>query len=113
MKVKINDKVLVLSGKDRGKTGKVLRILSKNNKVVVEKVFMRTKHIKKRQGQAGQIIHFEAPINASNVAVICPQCEKKTRVSYLRLESGKKYRVCKKCNQSLDVKVEKTKKRNK
>lgn len=103
MKVKVGDNVLVLAGKDRLKTGKILRLDSKHNKVVVDKVAIKTKHVKKRQGQAGQILHFEAYIAVSNVAVICPACKKKTRVSYIRLENGKKQRVCKKCKQSLDL----------
>lgn len=103
MKIKMNDTILVLAGKDRGKTGKVTRVSEKRNQVVIEGVNIRTKHIKKkRAGETGQRIRYEAPINASNVSVICPHCKKKTRVSYGRLESGKKYRVCKKCKQSLD-----------
>lgn len=103
MKIKINDLVLILAGKDRGKTGKVTRVSEKRTQVVVEGVNIRTKHIKKkRAGETGQRIRYEAPINASNVSIICPHCKKKTRVSYGRLESRKKYRVCKKCKQSLD-----------
>lgn len=110
MKIHMNDNVLVLAGKDRGKTGKVLRVNAKLNRATVENVNMRTKHIKKkRAGESGQRIRFEASIDASNIAVICPHCKKKTRVSYGRLETGKKYRMCKKCSQSLDVKVEKKK----
>lgn len=114
MKIHINDNIIVLAGKDRGKTGKVLRVSGKLNSVVVEGINMRTKHIKKqRAGQAGQRIRFEASINASNAAVICPHCKKKTRVAYGRLESGKKYRLCKKCKQGLDTKIEKKKTRKK
>lgn len=108
MKIHIGDTVLILAGKDRGKTGKITRVSAKRNQAVIEGVNIRTKHIKKkRAGESGQRIRFEAPINASNVAVICPHCKKKTRVSYARLESGKKYRMCKKCKQSLDLKIEK------
>lgn len=102
MKVKANDNVLVISGKNRGKTGKVMRTLSNANKVVVEKVNMRTKHIKKTQTAPGSKITFEAPFNVSNVMVICPSCKKMTRVGYIKLESGKKQRSCKKCSESLD-----------
>lgn len=102
MKVKTNDNVLVITGKDRGKTGKVMRVLTGEEKVVVEKLNMRTKHIRKTQTRAGSKITFEAPMPVSNVMVVCPQCKKRTRVGYTKLESGKKQRICKKCNESLD-----------
>ena len=102
MKIHVGDNVLVTTGKDRKKTGKVIRANAKLGKIVVEKVNMRTRHIKKKMGQAGQKIVYEAPFNASNVMVICPHCKKTTRVSYIRLKTGKRQRVCKKCSQSLD-----------
>ena len=113
MKIRIGDQVLVATGKYRGKTGKVLRVYAKRNKIVVEKINIRTRHIKKKPGQAGQKIRYEAAFDASNVAALCPSCEKPTRVSYIFLKTGKKQRVCKKCKQSLDRPVErkKTKKR--
>lgn len=109
MKIRISDNVLVTTGKYRGKTGKVLRVYAKLNKVVVEKINIRTRHIKKKPGQAGQKIRYEARFDASNVAVLCPNCSKPTRVSYTFLKTGKKQRVCKKCSQSLDKPVEKKK----
>jgi len=102
MKIKVNDNVLVISGKDRNKTGKVTRTLNKSQKVIVEKLNKRTKHVKKSQTRPGSKITFEAPMNVSNVMAICPSCKKASRVSYTKLESGKKQRVCKKCNESLD-----------
>lgn len=113
MKVKMNDNVLVIAGKYRGKKGRVTRVFKKRDQVVVEKINIRVKHIKKRPGQAGQKIQFEAPFSASNVIVLCPQCEKPTRVSHIFLKTGQKQRVCKKCGQSLDKPIErkKTKKR--
>lgn len=105
MNIHIDDNVLVITGKYRGKTGKVLKVNAKNHQVLVEKVNIRTRHIKKRPGQAGQKIHYEAPFNSSNVMVICPSCSKTTRVSFLILKTGKKQRVCKKCHQSLDKPV--------
>ncbi len=102
MKIKVNDNVLVITGKDRNKTGKVIRTNSKDEKVVVEKLNMRTKHIKKTQTRPGSKITFEAPMNVSNVMAICPNCKKATRVGYKKLETGKKQRICKKCNESLD-----------
>jgi len=102
MKIKLNDKVLVIAGKDKGKKGKVIRLSAKNEKVVVEKMNMRTKHIKKSSAGAGEKITFEAPMNSSNVMVICPGCSKPTRVAYKMLQNGKKERACKKCKESLD-----------
>lgn len=113
MKIHLNDNVLILSGKERGKTGLVRRVFKKKNQVVVEKINIRTRHIKKRPGQPGQKIRYEAPVNASNAMVICPSCSKATRVGHVKLKTGKKQRVCKKCNQSLDKPFERkqTKKR--
>lgn len=113
MKIHIGDNVLVISGKERGKTGTVQRVFGKKNQVVVEKINMRTKHIKKKQGQAGQKIRYEAPISVSNVMIICPSCSKATRIKHIILKNGVKQRGCVKCNQSVDKPVErkKTKKR--
>lgn len=102
MKIKTNDNVMVISGKDRGKTGKVTRSVPKDKKVVVEKINMRTKHVKKTQTKPGSKITFEAALDVSNVMIICPHCKKRTRVSYKKLASNKKQRVCKKCGESLD-----------
>lgn len=102
MKIKLNDNVLVITGKDRGKSGKVIKTISKDDKIVVEKINMRTKHVRKTQTRPGSKITFEAPMNVSNVMALCPNCKKATRVGYVKLESGKKQRVCKKCNESLD-----------
>ena len=104
MKVKLNDKVLVITGKDRGKTGKVMKVMAKHNKIVVEKVNFRTKHIKKTQTRAGEKVTFEAPINASNVMLLCPKTDKPTRVGYKVLANGKKERIAKVSGASLDTK---------
>lgn len=112
MKIHLQDNVLVTVGKYRGKTGAVVRLLKKTERIVVEKVNLRVRHIKKTPGKPGQKITFEAPFPAANVMVICPNCSKTTRVSYVKLKTGKKQRVCKKCSQSLDKPVQhkKTKK---
>ena len=102
MNLRLDDNVLVLSGKDRGKTGKITRLSRKTGRIVVEKVNMRTKHVKKQAGQAGQKITFEAPFAASKAMVICPHCSKATRLGMLTLKNGGKQRVCKKCSQSVD-----------
>ena len=97
MKIKKDDKVIVLSGKDKGKQGKILSADPKAMKVVVEGVNVATKHQKPmKQGQEGGIIKVETPIYASKVQLVCPKCDKGTRVGY-KLVDGKKIRVCKHC----------------
>jgi len=105
MKLKVSDQIVVIAGKDKGKKGNILRILRNQKKVVVEKVNIRTKHIKKTTERPGEIIHFEAPIDASNVMVVCPDCGKPTRIGYSKPKNGKKERVCKKCNTVIITKV--------
>ena len=107
MKVKKNDTVVVITGKDVKKTGKVLTALPKLNRVIVEGVNIQEKNRKARSAQeTSQKVKKEGPIDASNVLVICPVCGKATRVGYVIVD-GKKVRACKKCGASLDVKVEK------
>lgn len=99
MKIRKGDIVLIISGKDRGKTGKVLRAFPGGFKVVVENVNIRKKHTRpKKGGEKGQIVRIPAPINVSNVKLLCPKCGKATKVGY-RIEGNKKYRICKKCGQ--------------
>ena len=101
MNVKKGDTVVVLSGKDRGKQGKVLGTVPADGKVVVEGINMVTCHVKpRRQGEEGGIVKREAAIAACKVQVVCPKCSKATRVSY-KIENGKKTRVCKKCGAEL------------
>jgi len=103
MHLRKDDHVVVISGKDRGKKGKVLMALPKKNRVLIEKVNMLTKHTKPRkQGDAGGIIHQEGPIHASNVMLICDKCKKATRIAYKLLNDGTKVRVCKKCGETFD-----------
>lgn len=107
MKVKKNDNVVVLTGKDKKKTGKVLAVLPKANKVIVEGVNVQSKSKKARSANdTSEIIKKEGAIDASNVLVICPVCNKATRVAHAEVD-GKKVRVCKKCNASLEAKAEK------
>ena len=97
MNIKKDDKVIVLSGKDKGKSGKVIAADPKGLKVTVEGVNVATKHQKpKKQGQDGGIIKLETPIYVSKVQLVCPKCGKSTRVGH-KLVDGKKVRVCKKC----------------
>ena len=97
MDIRKDDKVVVLSGKDKGKQGTVLKADPKNGKVVVSGVNVATKHQKPRkQGEEGGIIKVETPIYASKVQLVCPKCGKATRVGH-KIADGKKVRVCKKC----------------
>ena len=103
MKVKKNDTVLVLTGKDAGKTAKVLVAIPKTNKVVVDGVNVQKKHKKARSAQDVSSIQSQSgAIDASNVLVVCPVCDKATRVAY-KVEGDKKVRVCKKCGAILDA----------
>ena len=97
MNIRKDDKVVVLSGKDKGKQGKILTADPKAEKVIVEGVNVATKHQKPRkQGEEGGIIKVETPIYASKVQLVCPKCGKATRVGH-KIVDGKKVRVCKKC----------------
>lgn len=100
MHVKRGDTVKVLSGKDKGKEGKILTAMPDEGKVIVEGVAMVKKHQKARmQGQESGIIHMEAPIDASNVLRVCSKCGKATRTGVKVLENGSKVRYCKKCQE--------------
>ena len=97
MSIKKGDLVVVLSGKDKGKQGKVLEVMPKSSKVIVEKVNVVSRHTKpRRQGEEGGIIQKEAPIYACKVQTVCPKCGKATRIAH-KVEGDKKVRVCKKC----------------
>lgn len=103
MKVKKNDTVLVITGKDAGKTAKVIAANPKANKVMVEGVNIQKKHKKARNAQeVSSIVEQTGAIDASNVMVVCPACNKATRVSY-KIEGDKKVRICKKCGAVLDA----------
>ena len=101
--IKVNDQVIVISGNEKGKKGKVLSVDHENGRVIVEGVNMAIKHKKpRRQGEAGGIIHQEAALNMSNVMHICKKCGQPTRIGYTVLKDGGKVRVCKKCNENFD-----------
>ena len=102
MTIRKGDTVKVIAGKDRGKTGKVLRSVPEKSRVVVEKVNMVKKAMRPtQQNPQGGIMSVEAPIHVSNVMVICPECKQPTRVSHRVNEAGKKVRVCKKCGKDI------------
>lgn len=100
--VKTGDTVVVLSGKERGKKGKVMAVSPKEGKVIVEKINMVSKHMKpRRMGETGGIVKAEGAMYASKVQIVCPRCGKPTRVSHKIYEDGTKERICKKCGESL------------
>ncbi len=103
MSIRRGDTVLVIAGKDKGKTGPVSRQLTGNQRVVVEGVNMITRHVKARPGirQSGRI-QQEAPIHVSNVMLICNKCSKPTRPHITRLETGSRVRSCPKCQEVID-----------
>ncbi len=97
--VKTGDTVVVLSGKEKGKKGKILQVSPKERKVIIEGVNMCTKHVKpRRQGEAGGIVKAEAAMYACKVMPVCPKCGKPTRIGHKILEDGSKVRVCKNAN---------------
>ena len=103
MQTRKNDTVIILSGKDKGKKGKIRRVLPKKNKVIVEGINMIKRHSRARRAarQAG-IIELEAPIYASKVMLVCNKCGKPTRISCRFLEDGRKARACRHCGEVIE-----------
>ena len=102
--VKQGDTVYILSGKDKGKKGKVLSVVPNDSMVLVEGINMSTKHRKpKGRYQQGGIIHQESPVNGAKVMLVCERCSAPTKVGKRVLENGEKARVCKKCNEIIDI----------
>ena len=102
MNFKTGDKVVVMAGKDKGKEGKIIKVLRKENRVVVEGVNIVKKHLKGNGQQAGSISEVESAIHASNVMIIDPKTKKPTRIGHSTNKDGKKIRVSKKSNSNLD-----------
>ncbi|KAB1442337.1 50S ribosomal protein L24 [Pseudodesulfovibrio senegalensis] len=100
-KLRKDDKVMVIAGKDKGKIGKILKVYKKKDAVLVEKVNVVKRHTKANPyaNQPGGIVEKEAPIHVSNVQAVCDACTKPTRIGYKKTEDGKKVRFCKKCNE--------------
>jgi large subunit ribosomal protein L24 len=105
VKVLRNDTVEVISGADKGKRGRVRLVKPTENRVVVENINVHKRHIKKGRARQTGIIEFEAPLNASNVMVVCPSCDKPTRIGYEIQEDGTKARVCKHCDAVIERQV--------
>ncbi len=102
-KIKRNDTVLVIAGRERGKRGKIARILPKENRAVVEGMNMVKRHARPRGlGQPGGIIEKEAPLHLSNLMLVCTKCDRPVRVGFTRLDDGSKVRVCRKCSEVIE-----------
>jgi large subunit ribosomal protein L24 len=104
IRIKKDDKVKILTGKDKGKIGKVLKLVKKNNRVVVENI--NVVKVNQRPTQAnpqGGIVEKNMPIHVSNLMIMCNSCVKPTRISMKLLEDGKRVRICKQCNQQIDA----------
>jgi len=103
LQIKKNDSIVVISGKEKGKRGRVLSVSPSKDSLLAEKINVIKKHMKpSRKYAQGGIIEKEAPVHISNVMLICPKCNKPTRIGSLLLQSGKKVRVCKKCREVMD-----------
>lgn len=103
IKIKKDDKVKVLTGKDKGKIGKVLKVVKKTNRAVVENINVVKTHQKPSQANPqGGIVNKNMPMDVSNLMVMCNSCIKPTRIAMKQLEDGKRVRICKKCNQQID-----------
>jgi large subunit ribosomal protein L24 len=101
MKVKKGDSVLIISGKDKGKTGKIIKAFPKAQKILVEGINLKKKHVRpRRDGEKGQVVEIPAVLDVSNAKVVCSKCGKATRVGYT-VENGNKKRICKKCKQEI------------
>jgi large subunit ribosomal protein L24 len=103
LKLKVGDKVKVLSGKDKGRTGKIEKIFPKKGTLIVPGLNVYKKHVKGFQGQKGGIYEIPRPLALGKVALVCPKCKKATRVGF-RTTDNTKERVCKKCGRSIDTK---------
>lgn len=98
MKIHKGDNVKIISGNDKGKSGKVLAVLPARSSVIIENLNMKKKHVRPRaQGQKGELVRIPAPLRMSRVMVVCGSCSKPTRVGYSMDGSGRKQRTCKKC----------------
>jgi large subunit ribosomal protein L24 len=103
VQIRKNDSVLVISGRERGKTGKVLRVLPEKDSVIIERINIVKRHSKPRgPQQAGGIVEKEAPITASNLMIMCDKCNAPVRVGHKVLSDGRKIRICRRCNEAID-----------
>jgi large subunit ribosomal protein L24 len=103
VEIRKNDSVMVIAGKERGKTGKILRVLPEKNSVIVERLNVVKRHSRPRgPQQPGGIVEKEARIHASNVMIMCDKCNAPVRIGHKALADGKRIRICRRCNEALD-----------
>jgi large subunit ribosomal protein L24 len=103
LSIKKNDTVLVITGKEKGKRGRVITVYPSKSSLLIEKTNIIKKHIKpSRKYTQGGIIEREAPLHISNVMIICPKCNKPTKIGNMLLQDGRKVRICKKCREVMD-----------
>ena len=102
-KIRKNDTVVVAAGKERGKSGKVLRIINKKGRAIVEKLNFQKRHVRKGHpmAQQGGVIEREAPLPLTNLRLICPKCQERIRPRFQALETGVRVRVCRKCGEQI------------
>jgi large subunit ribosomal protein L24 len=101
--IKKEDTVLVIAGREKGKKGRVLSVMPAKSSLIIEKINIIKRHMKPNRKYAqGGIIEKEAPVHMSNVILVCPKCNKSTRIASLLMENGKKVRTCKKCKEVID-----------
>ena len=103
LKFKKDDNVKITSGKDNGRDGKIERVFTKEEKVIIPGINMYKKHMKGTQGQKGGIYDIPKPISFAKIALICPKCKKVTRVGF-KVEAKEKLRICRKCGKEMDTK---------
>jgi len=101
LKLRKKDKVMVIAGKDKGKTGEVLKIYPEKGRILIGKINMVTKHKKPRQNEPGGLQKMEAPIALSNVMLFCPKCEKPIRPKLDKLATGESVRLCRRCGETI------------
>ena len=101
LKIHKKDKVMVIAGKDKGRTGEVIKVYPESLRVLVGKINIVTKHAKRTQSEPGGIQKKEAPIAYSNVMLVCPKCEKATRIKLEKLQNGDTVRACRKCGEHI------------
>ena len=103
LRIKKNDTVVVITGNEKGKRGRVLSVVPGENRIVIESINVVKRHMKpSRKYQQGGIIEKEAPLNISNVMLVCPKCDRPTRIINTGLEDGRKVRSCKKCSEVME-----------
>jgi large subunit ribosomal protein L24 len=102
MKIRKGDTILVTSGKDKGKRGKVTKVYPEINKIVVDGLGLVKKHVRpKKQGEKGQVVAIAKPFDVSKAKIVCPKCGQAARIGY-KIAEGGKYRICKKCKQEIE-----------